>query len=368
MNTAVQPTPRTFRENFLALMRYEPFDRVPVLAFEPYEVSALARWRGEGLPAGTDPIQFLGMDHFDYLPINWGPLPAFSEAPITEDAEWVVQRNFMGAIVRCRKDNPTMFYGHLEHPVKTRADWERYKERFDPATPGRLPADLESAIIPRLNASTNPVGVCLFPFFCRLGFYSLGMERFLSAFCEEPDLIHDMFDHWSRFTVAVLRRALRNVRVDFAVLGEDLAGKNGPLVSPAMYREFWCPHQDPVIEVFQAHGVPVISQWTSGQFDVLLPPLLEHGFNCTWPLELMAGMEATALRKKYGRRLLLAGNIAKEAVIAGPAAIDRELDRLLPLVRDGGFIPALDDMGALDMPFAHYRYLIEKLQAIRPGQ
>jgi len=364
----MQPTAQTFRENFTALMRYEPFDRLPVLAFEPYEVSALDRWRGEGLPAGIDPAQFLRMDQFEYLPINWGPLPAFSEEPISEDAEWVVKRNFMGAIVRCRKDNPTMIYGHLEHPVKNRADWQSYKERFDPATPGRLPADLESAVIPRLNASTNPVGLYLWPSFCRFGFYSLGMERFLMAFHDEPDLIHDMFDHWGRFTVGLLRRALRNVRVDFAMFGEDLAGKNGPLVSPAMYREFWCPYQDPVIELLRAHGVPVISQWTAGQFDVLLPTLLEHGFNCTWPLEAGAGMDAPTLREKYGRPLRLAGNIAKEAVIAGPAAIDRELDRIEPLIRDGGFIPALDDMATPDMPFAHYRYLIERLKAIRPAR
>jgi uroporphyrinogen decarboxylase len=301
------------------------------------------------------------------VPINWGPLPAFSEEPLAEDAEFVVQRNFMGAIVRCRKDNPTMFYGHLEHPVRTRADWERYKERFDPATPGRVPADLETAVVPRLNASTRPVGVCLFPFFCRLGFYSLGMERFLSAFCDEPDLIHDMFEHWSRFVRAVLERALRTVRVDFAVFGEDLAGKNGPLVSPAMYRQFWGPHQTPVIDLLRARGVPLICQWTSGQFDVVLPAMIEQGFNCAWPLEWIAGMDAADLRRRYGRALRLAGNIPKEAVLAGPAAIDRELERLMPLVRAGGFIPALDDMGAPDMSYANYRHLIERLQAIRLG-
>jgi uroporphyrinogen decarboxylase len=92
-----------------------------------------------------------------------------------------------------------------------------------------------------------------------------------------------------------------------------------------------------------------------------------HGFNCTWPLEVMAGMDAPALRREFGRKWRLAGNIAKEAVIAGPAAIDREIERLLPLIHQGGFLPALDDMAGPDMPWAHYRYLIERLQAIRPG-
>ena len=69
--------------------------------------------------------------------------------------------------------------------------------------------------------------------------------------------------------------------------------------------------------------------------------MLEHGFNCTWPLEGMAGMDAPDLRRRFDRRLLLAGNIPKEAVIAGPAAIDQEIERLTPLIREGGFLPAL---------------------------
>jgi hypothetical protein len=61
----------------------------------------------------------------------------------------------------------------------------------------------------------------------------------------------------------------------------------------------------------------------------------------------------------------LGGNIAKEAVLQGPRAIDREIERLTPLIREGGFLPALDDMPPAECPFAHYRHLIERLQAIR---
>ena len=77
-------------------------------------------------------------------------------------------------------------------------------------------------------------------------------------------------------------------------------------------------------------------------------------------------MDAVDLRRRFGRSLLLAGNIPKEAVIAGPGAIDDAIDRVQPLIEEGGFIPALDDMASPDMPFAHYRHMIERLQAIRP--
>ena len=356
------------RERFRRLMRYEAVDRLPVLALEPYEPTALERWRNEGLPEGADPVQFLGMSRLVTLPLSFHPIPAFDQQVLSEDETYVVRRSPMGALWRQRKDNPTVFWGHIDHPVKTRADWEDYKQRFRASSPGRCPADWLAGTAPRLDASEDPVGLCLYPFFFRLGFYALGMERFLSAFYEEPDLTHEVFAYWSDFVIEVIRPLLGTVRLDFAVLTEDLAGKNGPLVSPRIYEEFWHPYQDPILRLLQEHGVPIICQWTAGQLGPLLPTMIEHGFNCTWPLEVMAGMDAGALRRRFGRGLLLAGNIAKEAVIAGPEAIDAEIQRLTPLIREGGFLPALDDMASPDMPFAHYRHSVETLQAIRPDR
>jgi len=271
----------------------------------------------------------------------------------------------MGTTVRRYKKAPTMYYGHIDHPVKTRADWERYRERFAPDLAARLPADWQTAVLPRLRESTDPVSLCPFPFFFRLGFYAMGMDRFLTAFHDEPDLIHDMFAYWAEFVETLVRPVLAARVVDVLIIAEDLAYKTSTHVSPAMYAAFWYPHQDRLIDLAARHGVSTVALWTSGNFEPLLPELLDHGFTCSWPLERQAqGMDAVALRRKYGRRLRLAGNVAKEAVIAGPAAIDRELDRLRPVIDDGGFIPAFDDMVPEEVPFAHYAYLVDALRAI----
>jgi uroporphyrinogen decarboxylase len=355
----------TARERFRKLLHYESVDRLPVLALEPFESTARERWQGEGLPRGVDPVDFLGMSRLVHLPLSWGPVPAFEERLVAEDAVSITTVNWLGATVRAMKENPSMFYGHLDHPVKNGRDWDAYRGRLLGATPSRLPADWESVVVPRLNAAPDPVGICLFPCFFRFCFYAMGMERFLTAFYDDPGLMHDIFGQLSTLMCDVLRRALGQVQVDYALFAEDLAGKNGPLISPRLYAEFWDPHQDPILALLREHQVPLVCQWTAGQCEVLLPGMLAHGFNCTWPLEVVAGMDAPGLRRRFGRDLRLGGNIAKEAVIAGPAAIDRELERLLPLIHAGGFLPALDDMASPDMPFAHYRYLIERLQGIR---
>ncbi len=352
------------REAFRAIMNFETVERLPVMALEPFEQTAIERWRGEGLSAGAQPEQFLGMSRLVQVPLPWGPIPAFEQRVVAEDDNYIDSVSTMGATVRRRRDNPSMFYGHLDHPVATRDDWEQYKQRFQADSAGRLPGDWNTVVAPRLNASKDPVGICFFPFFCRLGFYAMGMERFLTAFIDDPELMHDMFAHWSRFAIDMIRPVLDTVTIEFAMFAEDLAGKNGPLISPEIYGEFWYPYQDPIVDLLRDRGVPVICQWSAGQFECLLPGMLEHGLNCTWPLEVMAGKDAPTLRERFGRRLLLGGNVPKEAVIAGPESIDFHIERLTPLIRQGGFLPALDDMASPDMPFHHYRYLIERLQSI----
>jgi uroporphyrinogen decarboxylase len=347
-------------------MRFQPVDRLPVMALEPFEELAIERWHEEGLPPGESPEAFLKMARLVHAGgVGLNPVPPFEETIISEDGEYTVATTSLGTTVKRWKSAPSTFYGHVDHPIKTRDDWNRYRERLRPVASERLGNTLNPQNVRELNASDDPVGLCFFPFFFRFGFYTMGMERFLTAFYDEPDLMHEIFSHASRLLLTVLPEILGAITIDFAIFAEDLAGKNGPLISPGMYEEFWYPWQDPIIRMLQEAGVPVICQWSAGEFNELLPGMLEHGFNCTWPLENMSGMDALELRKRHGRELLLGGNIAKEAVLAGPEKIDREIERLMPLILEGGFLPAMDDMAPIECPFSHYRYMIERLQAIR---
>jgi uroporphyrinogen decarboxylase len=131
-----------------------------------------------------------------------------------------------------------------------------------------------------------------------------------------------------------------------------------------MYEQFWLPYQNPIIEECRRHGVELFCLWTAGNIVPLLPLVMRNGINATWPLERVAGMDPAMLRKRFGRELRLAGGISKEALIEGPSAIDAEITRLMPLIRDGGFIPAVDDMPPPEVSFAHFSYYVEALRRI----
>jgi hypothetical protein len=75
-------------------------------------------------------------------------------------------------------------------------------------------------------------------------------------------------------------------------------------------------------------------------------------------------MDVVKVRREYGRDLRLFNGINKYAIAQGPAAIDVELDRVAPLVKDGGYIPGADHSLPPDVSFANYCYFMARLRSI----
>lgn len=56
------------------------------------------------------------------------------------------------------------------------------------------------------------------------------------------------------------------------------------------------------------------------------------------------------------------GAFNKLVLLEGPEGIDREFQRLMPVIRQGGYIPGLDHQAAPDTRLENYRYYIRKLK------
>jgi len=76
-------------------------------------------------------------------------------------------------------------------------------------------------------------------------------------------------------------------------------------------------------------------------------------------------MDVVALRQQYGRDLVMLGGIDKKAVAAGGQVMRDEVDRVAPVVADGGFFPELDHAAPPDISWtniqAYYQYMRERL-------
>ncbi|MCK7522265.1 MAG: hypothetical protein MZV64_33610 [Ignavibacteriales bacterium] len=79
-----------------------------------------------------------------------------------------------------------------------------------------------------------------------------------------------------------------------------------------------------------------------GRIYELVPGWLRGGINCMFPIEAASHRPLEAAARTTGTGALLLGGVDKMALIAGREAIDRELEKLHPLVERGGYLPCVD--------------------------
>jgi len=78
-----------------------------------------------------------------------------------------------------------------------------------------------------------------------------------------------------------------------------------------------------------------------------------------------AGNDAVALRKKYGKNLILSGTIDKRALAKGRGAIREEVMSKVPfLLEQGGYFPSIDHVVPPDVTFENYCYYINLMREV----
>jgi uroporphyrinogen decarboxylase len=82
-------------------------------------------------------------------------------------------------------------------------------------------------------------------------------------------------------------------------------------------------------------------------------------------MEVAAGNDAVALRKEYGKDLIIGGNIDKRALIKGKEAIREEVMSKVPfLLEQGGYFPTVDHLVPPDVTLGNYQYYINTMREV----
>lgn len=360
----------TKRERFWRTMRFQEVDRLPFWAdwIGPFE-----RWYQEGMPRDVDPFEFFGFEGLisafwgnPRVPVNIGMYPGYKVEILEENEQYRIYRAGDGVITKAHKNVKGYgTYQWLEYPIKNREDWAKFKEeQLDPYEPNRYPEESKwQEMKKEWKERDYPISIDGGSFY---GFVRnwIGVNNLSLMFYDDPDLIHDMMDYLADFFIKVLHRALDEVDVDFALFWEDMCYKSGPLISPSMFREFLLPNYKKVTAFLVEHGVELSWVDCDGNISDLLPLWIEGGVRGHYPLEVAAGMDAGKLRKEYGKDIVMWGNVDKRALVKGKTAIDKEIERLAPVVEQGGFIPLVDHGVPEDISYKNYLYYLERRKEI----
>ena len=350
------------RERFLRTFEFKNVDRVPDYEFGYWD-ETIDRWHREGLPLEKKTnrdielyLRLEGWDCIEMLPIRTGLWPVLPERIIKEEGDRAIVDDGMGGIyIRTTTSSSVPHY--IRHPLKSREDWERLKPFFDPDTPGRFPLNWEE-IAKSYRERDYPLGIFVGSLYGWLRNW-MGVERISIAFYRDPDWIAEMMDTLVNLWIKIIRRALKYVKVDFAAWWEDMCYNRGPLLSVRLFEEFMVPRYRKVTDVLKEYGVRINILDSDGDISLLVPGWLKAGINCMFPLEARH-TNIYRLREEFGNRVLLMGGVNKLALMAGGKAIDKELERLTPLLKEGGYIPMVDHRVPPEVSYQTYLSYLKK--------
>jgi len=290
-------------------------------------------------------------------------VPTYEPRIISEDERTATLINRRGQTVKVLKDNPLRMPMFLDWPVKDRASWNEHKKRLDPNTSERWPSDWNT-YVQKMNSKSEPLSLRVGSFYHELREW-VGSERILYMFYDDPGFIEDMMEQILYLETEVIKRVLKDIKIQQAHFWEDIAYKAGPLISPAMVRKFMMPRYKKITNLLHSYGVDVIFLDSDGNLNELIPLWLESGINFVWPLEVAAHNDAVALRKKYGKDLIIGGNIDKRALIKGKEATREEVMSKVPfLLEEGGYFPSVDHGVPPDVTFENYCYYINLMREV----
>lgn len=294
----------TSRERMLAAIARKPVDRLPTDSWCTAEVTAkLRRHFGEGV----DLHAALHLDGFKGAgPAYIGPpLPAM---PPGESIDcWGIRRKDLnyGAGVYSETQSPALA------PARTLEDLARYPwpkaEWFDFSA---MPAVLREA---RRTHATQ----CgyMAPFY----YHNLlrGLEQSLLDPLEDPDFAQALIGSISAFFLAYHRKMFETCDglIDVTQVTDDLGSQTGPMISPALYREFYKPHHARMIALAHEFGIKVMHH-DDGSCRVFLPELIDLGIDILNPVQWNCpGMETAELKREFGSRICFHGGIENQKIL-----------------------------------------------------
>jgi uroporphyrinogen decarboxylase len=320
------------------------------------------RWKKEGFDPARPPA--FQEDRWDVYGGWFFPNPPFEKKIISQDNETVLYINHEGILMRELKNNPySSMPQFVKFPIETKEEYRKFrKEKMQPDISKRIGADYKE----KLSAYKNRDFPLIIISDRWGGFFGglramLGVERACTMFYDDPAFVEEMMDNLADFIIEMLGKILEYTDIDVYGFWEDMAYKTGPLVGPQLFRKFALPRYKRVVDFVRSKGVKFICLDSDGDMESLIPIWLDAGINILYPFEVQCGMDVNKIRNQYGKDLRMWYGIDKRVLAIGKEAIDKELKRVEPLVKEGGYIPGLDHSIPPDVSYSNYLYYSEKL-------
>lgn len=315
-------------ERFRAVMNFQPVDRLPIWEWAMWWDKTIARWRTEGLPANLtgvfDISQYFGLDPYQQF---W-----FSTTDSTIEA---AQHHVKGTLANMDDYMLLKPFLYPAHDTQAMGQWAEKQSRGEVV----VWATLE--------------GFFWFPRTL------MGFMRLMYAYYDQPELIHRMNQDLLDFNLRLLGSIAKTCVPTFMTIAEDMSYNHGPMIGRDVFYEFLAPYYRQLIPALRELDIiPIVD--TDGEVTEMVPWLEDVGIMGVLPLERQAGVDGLSIRR-VSPSLRMIGHFDKMVMPKGEDAMRGEFERLLPLMKTGGFIPSVDHQTPPGVSLEQYRCYLRLL-------
>ncbi|MEM1524996.1 MAG: uroporphyrinogen decarboxylase family protein [Nitrososphaerales archaeon] len=165
--------------------------------------------------------------------------------------------------------------------------------------------------------------------------YSLGITNFFKALRENPKSVKRLISRITNYACEEIKIAAE-LGADFIMSAGDFAEKSGPLMPLKYYEDMIWPNLKREVDTAHSKGLKYIKH-SDGNINLLLPKLSEivDGIHS---LEPVAGMNICEVKKKYGDKLVLMGNVDTSYLLPRGSVneVEEEVKRIIKCAAPGG--------------------------------
>ena len=201
-----------------------------------------------------------------------------------------------------------------------------------------IPSPTREELLPevlRAHKAIGDSGLALFVEFSSCVEFAMADVGFLNL-CEnmfdDPGFVEEVLDRYTDYTSTLVDIYNSMPEIDFFWIGDDVAYKSGPFLSPGMLRQHVFPHIEKVVH-------KIAKPWvfhSDGDLTLLVDDILSWGPSAVHPIE--GNLEDLCRFKTlFGHRAAVIGNLSVDLLSRGtPDTVAAETERMLAACGPGG--------------------------------
>ena len=344
------------RDRFLTALKGGKPDRVSIFDFfgSPKFIKRLTGYKPLHYRA-EDIIECSLKFGFDGAYIAYGGVKGYNAKKIRDDTlNQNCYRDDWGTVYR-KSNFSWPIDAPIDYPIKDWHDLKKYSmpdpelmERMDEINRAQELAGNKTAIVGGIH---GPLTVATL--LC-------GFDNLFIKIIDDPNFVKEVFKIGTEyFKVAVKRMTASGI--DAICVSDDLGSDTAPFFSPKHFKTLLYPFIEELFHEISVNNVPFFMH-CDGNINLLLDNLVSLGINGLHPIQRQSGMSIKDIRKKYGNRICVIGNVdsSHTLVSGGKSEIIREtLEALRDGAGDGAMILASDSDIRDEIPFENIELMFK---------